>query len=193
MLGFGGAMAVLLALFFIGILSLSRLQDSYEKISHTYEVISQIHLINSDLHESQASVRGYMLSPQPVFLAMAESRVSHVMEDAWAVEQLTVDNPRQGENFKKLLPLLHLILGRIERNIHLCSMGRRDEAVKLFRSGNTSLDNQRLQSALDQMTAEEQTLLQARRNSWRNAAASRGSCSSPAAPFSWLFSRPPCG
>jgi PAS domain S-box-containing protein len=103
-----------------------------------------------------------MLSPQPVFLAMAESRVSHVMEDAWTVEQLTVDNPRQGENFKKLLPLLHLILGRIERNIHFCSTGRRDEAVKIFRSGKTSLDNLRLQSALDQMTAEEQTLLKAR-------------------------------
>jgi PAS domain S-box-containing protein len=162
MMGFGGAMAVLFALFWIGCWSLLRIQNSYEWVSHTYDVIAHIRQIDSDLHEAQAGLRGFLLTHQPSFLESARPRVSFVLGDAYETSQLTADNPRQRENFQRLAPLLNETVGRIQDSIRLCSSGRVKEALGLLRSGNLSQDNQTLEKVIGQMVAEEQNLLSER-------------------------------
>ena len=162
MLGFGGAMAVLLALFFIGILSLARLQDSYKEVSHSFEVMAHIHLMESDLHEAQANLRGYLITDQTPFLKSSNTKLDFVMEDESSIVRLTDDNPRQKENLKQLSPILAETIGRIQNTLRLCSSGSLEKARKLFRSGNLSLDNQTLEKIFGQMITEEQSLLSAR-------------------------------
>jgi len=158
-LSFTGAMAVLSVLFMIGTLSLKRLQDSYVKVSHSYEVIARIRLMEADLHETQAGLRGCLLTQQPAFLETAKTHLSLIGNDAFETARLTVDNPRQRESLEELRPLLAETAGRIQENIRLCSRGHLREALKLFRSGSLSQDNQRLQAIINQMVREEQTLL----------------------------------
>jgi PAS domain S-box-containing protein len=162
MMGFGGAMAVLFALFCIGVVSLLRIKDSYEWVSHTYDVIAHIHLIDSDLHEAQAGLRGFLLTRQPAFLDEARSSASVVMEESSETAQLTHDNPRQVGNFQQFAPLMEETVGQIQSNIQLCSSGRWEEALKSLRSGKLSQDNQNLENIIRQMAAEEQNLLSER-------------------------------
>ena len=168
MLGFGGAIAILLVLFWIGTLCLMRLQNSYVEVSHTFEVIAHIRLIESDLHEAQAGLRGCLLSQQPAFLESAKSTLLLVENDASETAHLTVDNQRQRENFKRLSPLLVETVNRIHKNIQLYSEGRLKEALKFFRSGSLSGDNQAVQTIINQMITEEQNLLAARQQMLSN-------------------------
>ncbi len=155
-------MAVLVVLFGIGTLSLLRLQNSYESVSHTFDVIAHIRLIDSDIHEAQAGLRGYLLSQQPTFLELARSRLSFVQGDVAATAQMTADNPRQHENFGRLSPLLEQTVDRIQKNIQLCSLGRVSDGRKLFKTGTSGDTNKAMEKIIGQMVAEEQSLLSAR-------------------------------
>ncbi len=162
MLGFGAAMTALAALFWIGCQSLLRLQDSSEWVTHTFDVISHIRLMESDLHEAQAGLRGFLLTQQPEFLELSKSSLFAIPTDLAEAAEMTRDNPRQRDAFERFTPLLAQITDRIQKTVGLCSAGHLKEALELFRSGDLSRDNQIAQKLIQGIIVEEQTLLSQR-------------------------------
>jgi PAS domain S-box-containing protein len=158
-LGFSGAMAVILAFGWLSYDSILRLRESTKWVQHTYDVMAQLRQIENDLHQFQADSRGYMVHPNPAYLQSARSSLGWLMADAATAAQMTLDNPRQQENFKSLKPLLDEAYDNGEERLRLCAEGKIPEARAAFQKSETHIRNAKIDVLFNEMLREEQGLL----------------------------------
>jgi signal transduction histidine kinase/DNA-binding response OmpR family regulator len=138
------------------------LREKQDWVIHTYRVINTADKLLSDLRQSIAAQRGFLLTGREVYLQPFHEGNAEALEDIAALRLLTADNPRQRERLDKLDEL-------VGRRIELLQQGvaiRRARGVE----GGAEFINQdagrtvmlEIVNLVGSMTNEEEMLLQNR-------------------------------
>jgi len=138
-------------------------QQAQALVEHTFQVRSEIRQLMMDTGTSEASVRGYLLSRNPSFLASYDATVQQIPARLTAIAKLTADNPEQQAAIAR-------VTGLANRSMEALN------ALRGHTEGAPSLDEsraitQQLRRELSQMQRREDVLLQQRTEDVRQAQA----------------------
>jgi Bacteriophytochrome (light-regulated signal transduction histidine kinase) len=171
-----GAFALMLMLVLFGGMILYgngvQLLDSNKAVMHTYEVVGQLEAIRSSITTAESAARGYVLLHDKAFVEQYEASSGSIGKELNNIQNLTTDNPVQLEHLKALRPL-------IARKLRILKTGIASHAADqglLADSGSPGPQVMvRINSTLDAMESEENTLLEGRQTSnthnWNRATA----------------------
>ncbi|HEY4136342.1 MAG TPA: response regulator [Alphaproteobacteria bacterium] len=83
-------------------------------VAHTYEVRIKANQLLADLVEAETSRRGYMMSPQPLYLESYQRNVAEAKQNLEALAALIVDNPEQVGQMRVVRSLVERRFGEME-------------------------------------------------------------------------------
>jgi signal transduction histidine kinase len=93
--GFGVALAVLLAVWYMQFQTMLRLVNDSRSVNHSDEVLEQISALDSALRKAESAVRGFLIAPDQQFLEIHQSAVEAGRSHLDRLKALTADNARQ--------------------------------------------------------------------------------------------------
>ncbi|MGZ5876110.1 MAG: sensor histidine kinase [Bradyrhizobium sp.] len=149
---------VLVAISASSVILVNKAREDSGLVVHTVEVENQTNALLLDIRRAESFARGYLLTSGPEFLREHEAAVAAIIPDIDKLARLTVDNPVQAENVKKLRSAVETRLGQFAMEMDFVKQGQPAGAVALVReaaAGNTSSTIRDLALA---MRAEEQRL-----------------------------------
>jgi len=164
--------ASLIAAGIASVVSTKRNQQHIQAVNHTYEVKLAIARANVLIEQTETVRRGYIITRQQEYLDNYLITAPQIPEALRRIEQLTLDNPRELANLRRLRRLVAAIERRRALTNALVSAGRVDEAIRAFTAETTARRMRRIRDLGTAMQAEEQRLLAIRdaeqRDSVRN-------------------------
>lgn len=104
-IGFGLSMLLLLVTSVGSFISIRKLVDSNEKVSHTQEVLDHLDKSMALLLLSQNGMRGYLISGDVSHIEEFSSAEAETNEHFNEIQRLTMDNPLQQAILREILPL----------------------------------------------------------------------------------------
>ena len=166
--GFGGMLAILLALVAITFNNFNHLEDADRWDKHTYQVLLNLDEAMRALLDVETAERGYALSGMETFLEPYEKGKVDFETHFTAARELTVDNPRQQQRLQRLRASYDRWLREgVDPTIALrreVAAGRAtmEQVVALVQQAreNTLMDEMR--RTVDEMVQEETALLRQR-------------------------------
>lgn len=132
---------VLVAVSLSSVLLVNKARHDIGWVVHTIEAENQINALLLEIRRAESAARGYLLGQAPEFLGEHEAAVANIVPYAEKLVRLTVDNPVQAENMKKLRAAIDIRLDQFRREIELLRRGEVGKAADLVReaaAGNTS-------------------------------------------------------
>ncbi|MFN6567552.1 response regulator [Dendronalium sp. ChiSLP03b] len=137
---------------------------------HTYEVLSQLKDLNLELKNAETGQRGYIITGEQRYLEPYNVAVKILDRKVKDLQKLTADNPTQQLRIEKLQPLVSRRLAVMKQVIDLRQRQGLEFAQKavLTDQGKQIMDE--IQSVIQAMEAEENTLLKQRSNKAHAAA-----------------------
>lgn len=103
-------------------------------VQHTYEVIEQANQVLTDLVEAETSRRGYMMSPQPIYLDSYQRNVEEAKSGLERLNGLVGDNAEQ-------LGHMHVVRDLVERRLAEMEEGMRHWRDEGLAGGINHLDD----------------------------------------------------
>src|SRR5471032_2268786 len=100
--GFGAIVAIMLVLLTLAYSKFNSLSEANLWDRHTMEVIQSIDQLSKDLLQVQVEARGYYLTGMEARRERTHKEMEDLPVSIHALQELTKDNPRQVERFKKL-------------------------------------------------------------------------------------------
>ena len=157
----------------VGVYTLRLQAEADRWVTHTWQVLETLQRVASRLLELENRQRGYLLTRDATYLAGYDPAQAALWLDIDALAQLTRDNARQAE---RIAPLRRTVDERVDllaRTVSHVQEGRPEEANRLLATGAGRRMMEKIQSLLNAMRSEEETLLRLRvRRAGRAARAS---------------------
>ncbi|MDB5655607.1 MAG: putative two-component sensor histidine kinase [Tardiphaga sp.] len=109
-------------------------------VIHTVEVENQLSTLLLEIRRAESAARGYLLTTQDRFLKEYEAANAAIMPGADKLASLTVDNPVQVENSKKMRMAVETRLSEFNRAITLVKQGDLAAGVEMLRNAGSTAD-----------------------------------------------------
>lgn len=164
-LGFAVAVVAVIVVGAIGYQSASRLVATGERVVHTHEVQAELSRLLLAIVNTEASIRGNLLSADGEFLTAAAESRTEAMATFEKVVRLTADNPRQQERFRGLREQMARRFALLDdqlENTRAAAPGAEERRQALTKEGRTSM--LAIRTTIAAADHEEATLLQARQS-----------------------------
>ncbi len=111
LVGFGGALLVLLLTSAASLWSIHDLRQQTDQVQRTYRIIQQADSLNALLREGQTGVRGYRLTYDTVFLNIYQNAERRITGTQDRLAQLMGNSPEQAQRLDSLRYLVGLEFG----------------------------------------------------------------------------------
>ena len=161
-IGFGTALAILVAIGADSYRSALGLADSYRSVAHTHEVLSNLSALYADVLDAAASRRGYALTGDQDQARRVRAAEQSIRRRLAELRQLTADNPPQQARLDQLEPLVIQRIAQIEAAIEQRRQHPNDRAGEAAATMEGTRETDEIRAALGGMFAEEHALLSQR-------------------------------
>ncbi len=160
--------AIPILFFAAGSWSRAHYRENVRLMDHTREVQTAIQDLLVSLTDAETGRRGFILTGDPSYLAAVEGTAAKVSTTIQRLADLTRDNPVQQNNVELLDRLVNDRLEVLRTTAQLGRAGQ-DEAVRDLERRNGLATSTQLSKATAQMMAEENRLLDLRRQATTTA------------------------
>jgi len=157
--GFGTALAILVAIGADSYLNALRLAENYRGVAHTHEVLSILSALYADVLDAAASRRGYALTGDEGHAERVRAAEQSIRSRLADLRRLTDDNPRQQG---RLEPLVIQRIAQIQGAIARRRQHPHDREEQAAATLEGTRETDEIRAALGGMFAEEQALLSQR-------------------------------
>ena len=124
---------VLVAISVACVLLVNKARDDSAWVVHTAEVENQTNALLLEIRRAESAARGYLLTSAPELLQDHEDAVAQIVPDLDKLAQMTVDNPAQRENIRKIRAAIETRLGQFAQEMQFVKSGALDKAAQLVR------------------------------------------------------------
>ena len=114
-------------------LLVNKARDDSAWVVHTAEVENQTNALLLEIRRAESAARGYLLTSAPELLQDHEDAVAQIVPDLDKLAQMTVDNPAQRENIRKIRAAIETRLGQFAQEMQFVKSGALDKAAQLVR------------------------------------------------------------
>lgn len=160
--GFGLAITIFAIVGIVSYRSTTQQVEAANWVAHTYAVQTQLTRLLGDFQDAETGLRGYVITGVESYLEPYTAGVTRVATDREQLAELTRDNPRQQARIAALAPFVEEKLSHLREVIEVRKT--RDFAAArelvLTNRGKQAMDG--IRSVLQEMRAEEETLLKQR-------------------------------
>jgi signal transduction histidine kinase/CHASE3 domain sensor protein/ActR/RegA family two-component response regulator len=161
---------ILLALGFVILVVISaasiwlvfRSQSDNLLVVHTVDVQNKLARIEVMLRGAEDQQLGYLLTGQPEYLDLFDGFVEGVKSEYSALKLELADNPQLLEELAAIEPLMDEAFDRLNQTIQEYKSGDSIDALRMVRSGVGPGLIEKIHTAIERITSEEQRLLQIR-------------------------------
>jgi signal transduction histidine kinase/CHASE3 domain sensor protein/CheY-like chemotaxis protein len=161
---------ILLALGFVILVVISaasiwlvfRSQSDNLLVVHTVDVQNKLARIEVMLRGAEDQQLGYLLTGQPEYLDLFDGFVEGVKSEYSALKLELADNPQLLEELAAIEPLMDEAFDRLNQTIQQYKSGDSIDALRMVRSGVGPGLIEKIHTAIERITSEEQRLLQIR-------------------------------
>ena len=160
--GFGTALAILVAIGADSYLNALRLGENYRGVAHTHEVLSILSALYADVLDAAASRRGYALTGDEGHAERVRAAEQSIRSRLADLRRLTDDNPRQQARRGRLEPLVIQRIAQIQGAIARRRQHPYDREEQAAATLEGTRETDEIRAALGGMFAEEQALLSQR-------------------------------
>jgi methyl-accepting chemotaxis protein len=165
--GFGLALVILAVIGGICYQSTATLTDTAALVTHTHQVLEKLEAVLSDMKDAETGQRGYIITGEDKYLEPFRAAQRAINQDVKTLRDLTKDNVNQQRRLDILEPLINGKEGKfavLQETID----ARQDKAkgfatalrIVLTDNGKIVMDD--IRKTIDEMTGEENALLQTR-------------------------------
>jgi methyl-accepting chemotaxis protein len=169
-LGFGGIVVAFAIVAITGLRTTQSLAANTELVTHTHEVREQLTRLLGALIDAETSERGFVITGADRFLEPYRAALASLDATFTGLRRLTADNPSQQRRLDELRPLLDQRRGELDAVIEARRTAGMDAGVARVLSSRGPELTAAIRRLLDEMQAEERTLLDARQRSASAAA-----------------------
>ena len=160
--GFALALAFLVVIGAVSVLSVSRMRTDTGWANHTEKVIASLRLLLSAVTDAETAERGYLITGEENYLEPQAKARRTIAEEQQLLRKLTADNAEQQRQLDRLGPLIVERLTRADQSV---ALNRKQdlvspEAVRSISEGKRLHD--RIRELIAEMEATEQGLLRVR-------------------------------
>jgi signal transduction histidine kinase/ActR/RegA family two-component response regulator len=131
---------------------------------HTYQVLAKLRELGLTVRDAETGQRGFLLTGDETYLATYDAALGSISIIQGELQQLTADNPAQQDRLRALAPVLQHRLQELAQTIQLRRDSGLESATSLLRTDAGRTTMQEIESILDVMTSEEQSLLARRQD-----------------------------
>jgi len=140
-------------------------------VLHTYEVIEQANQVLADLVEAETSRRGYMMSPQPVYLESYQRNAAEAKSGLGRLSALVGDNPEQLGQMRVVRDLVERRLNEMEEGLYRWKEGGLSGGIAHLNDSETRAITMQSRTALLALVEAEAQLLNERKEAAESGAA----------------------
>ncbi|HKB84337.1 MAG TPA: CHASE3 domain-containing protein, partial [Burkholderiales bacterium] len=166
-MGFGLALAILVAIGTVSYLSIAKLTDTAEWVAHTYQVLEKLEAVLSGMKDAETGQRGYIITGEERYLEPFRAAKETINQKVKSLRELTRDNVNQQRRLDILEPLIDGREGKFAE-LQETIGARKDKArgfdaarqIVLTDKGKNVMDD--IRKTIDEMMREENTLLKKR-------------------------------
>ena len=163
LIGFVGALLLLLLLSGAVLRNIRLLADSNRQVVHTHEVLAKLDALLLAMQDLETGTRGFLLTGDDQFLLPAQPAPALAEEHLRQLQRLVADNAPQQERLARLEQLVAAKLRVSARQTELRRQGAAAEAQALVAAGDGKRVMDAIRAEVDAAIAEERRLLGARR------------------------------
>ena len=159
-----GLLALLSAANFVVLLQADQTAEEHHyDVTNAYQVLNAEEILLAHLIDAETGQRGFLLTRQERYLEPYNTSAEQARFTLEELTRLTGDNPAQQERLETIENLMSKRFAELAQTIQLSQDGKHDEAMALVLSdaGQNTMDTLRTQ--LDEFVAEENRLLDERR------------------------------
>jgi signal transduction histidine kinase len=127
-------------------------------VVHTVEAENQLNTLLLEIRRAESATRGYLLTSEPRFLADYQSVTLSVLPDLDKLADLTIDNPVQVENIKKLRGLVRSRIEELAKAVEFATRNDLPGGVAMLREASADDSVRRIDEIADAMRTEENQL-----------------------------------
>jgi signal transduction histidine kinase len=150
---------VLFASSTICILLAVRAQSDSELVAHTLRVQERLFSLQLLLRTTESAERGYLISDNRSHVVLYRNAAAPIVPAIADLQNLTADNPVQRRALAAVAPLIEQKIESLDRAIRLHSDGDREAALAIVNSQNGIDQMEEINSIIDGMMRQEETLL----------------------------------
>ena len=132
-------------------------------VSHTYEVIETASQVLADLVEAETSRRGYLMSPQPLYLDSYQRNAAEARAGVEALDRLVADNPEQRGQMHVIRDLAERRLSEMAEGLRRASEQGPSGGIAHLNESETRAITTQSREAILQLVATETALLNERK------------------------------
>lgn len=159
---FWTALGILALIGLLTFQSLRSFEDASRLRIHTYDVLVSINELLLSIVNAETGQRGYLITGDKEYLDIYSASLLKIRQRYEALQQLTVDNPRQQERLARMGPLLEEKLSGLKQRIQLRETHGIDAAARAIITSKDKPVMDTLRSIAHDMVLEEQNLLKKR-------------------------------
>lgn len=161
-IAFSVVLVLLLAIAFITIMNLAKIEQDNSWVIHTQEVLKTINTELSYLQDAETGQRGFLLTGKDAYLEPYNTGVSGCAEELKHLKELTVDNSTQQQNCLKLEKLIPEKLNELAQTIDLRKSKGFEAALTVVLSNKGKQIMDEIRTVLKNMKDEENRLFNVR-------------------------------
>ncbi|MDB5531744.1 MAG: histidine kinase, partial [Hyphomicrobiales bacterium] len=139
-------------------------------VLHTYDVIQQANQLLADLVESETSRRGYMMSPQPIYLESYQRNAAEAKAGLDSLNSRVGDNPEQLGQMRVVRDLVERRLAEMEEGMRRWQAQGLAAGIAHLNDSETRAITAQSRAALLQVVDTETRLLNNRKEAAESAA-----------------------
>lgn len=162
--GFGVSLLFVLVSAVTSYKSIQYLFDDSNWQSHTHDVINLTQRIETQVLNSEAALRGYVLTQKDDFLTPYNISINKIAPSITELKLLIADDPLQSLRLDTLDRFANEKVGDMQAVLRANAVGGQDNAIKLIMAGNGQRLKVLLLAVSDRIISEEMRLLKVRKD-----------------------------
>ncbi|MEP0792135.1 MULTISPECIES: CHASE3 domain-containing protein [Cyanophyceae] len=162
-IGFSAVLATMVGVGIISKLSMGRLVDALNWVSHTYEVEAELRALEKVLLDAETGERGFLFTNKEEFLEPYNSSIKELKAHFSKLEILIRDNPEQLKRLDRIEDLAQQKMDNLAQTIALKKAGKEQILRELVVSGTGKQIMDQIRARLDEMIDVEDELLNKRK------------------------------
>ncbi|MCC7422375.1 MAG: CHASE3 domain-containing protein [Planctomycetaceae bacterium] len=167
--GFAGLVALLLLFAYLSYRNTQVIVRSQKWVEHTYQVTARLEHVSSLLRDSEAGIRGFVVTDDQTFLASHTAAVAQLDQALEGARELVHDNEGQGERFANLERMVRHVVAGHARVVGLRRSEGFEAARAQIKKGEINAEAEAAREQIAEMRRIEADLLATRRAQVRAA------------------------
>lgn len=160
--GFGLALAIFVIVGVVAYGATTQLVEASEWRKHTYEVLAQLAELDSQLHETEAGQRSYLLTSDADYLERYRNAAGAIDSSLHKLRELTRDNPRQQQRLEALDKAFDSRLSYAQETIDVFREKGLEASLERVKTGKGKALSEDVGRIILEMQNDENELLQQR-------------------------------